>query len=250
MHISAAAKAKLLDRAFLMLIQASNMVSGYGGEPILNGVDIALESGRIGVIVGPNGAGKSTVLKSLFGLIKLDRGAVAFEGKDISGIPPDQRVAMGMGYVPQEMNIFPSLTVRENLDMGAFIRSDDYSSVIEQVVELFPPLQDKMQDEAGKLSGGQRQMVAIGRALMVEPRLLLLDEPTVGLSPAFVQDIVERVVAIASTGVGILVVEQNARRALEIADFGFVLAGGRNLYTDTGRNLLNNPEVAKSFLGM
>jgi len=232
-----------------MLIEACGMVSGYGGEPVLNGVDIALDRGKIGVIVGPNGAGKSTALKSLFGLIRLDQGAVSFEGKDISHVPPDERVGLGIGYVPQEMNIFPSLTVQENLDMGAFIRNDDYSSAIDQTYEFFPPLKDKRNEPAGELSGGQRQMVAIGRALMVEPRLLLLDEPTVGLSPAFVQDIIERVIAIAKSGVGVLVVEQNARRALEIADTGFVLAGGRNLYTDSGENLLNNPEVAKSFLG-
>ncbi len=216
---------------------------------MLNGVDIALDSGKIGVIVGPNGAGKSTALKSLFGLIKLDQGNVLLDGKNISDVPADKRVGLGISYVPQEMNIFPSLTVQENLDMGAFIRDDDYSSVIEQTYEIFPPLKEKRNDVAGQLSGGQRQMVAIGRALMVEPRLLLLDEPTVGLSPAFVQEIIERIVAIAKSGVGILVVEQNARRALEIADTGFVLAGGRNLYTDTGENLLNNPQVAKSFLG-
>ena len=216
---------------------------------MLNGVDIALDSGKIGVIVGPNGAGKSTALKSLFGLIKLNQGNVLLDGKNISDVPADKRVGLGISYVPQEMNIFPSLTVQENLDMGAFIRDDDYSSVIEQTYEIFPPLKEKRNDVAGQLSGGQRQMVAIGRALMVEPRLLLLDEPTVGLSPAFVQEIIERIVAIAKSGVGILVVEQNARRALEIADTGFVLAGGRNLYTDTGENLLNNPQVAKSFLG-
>ena len=232
-----------------MLIAASNIISGYGGEPVLNGVDIALDSGKIGVIVGPNGAGKSTALKSLFGLIKLNQGNVLLDGKNISDVPADKRVGLGISYVPQEMNIFPSLTVQQNLDMGAFIRDDDYSSVIEQTYEIFPPLKEKRNDVAGQLSGGQRQMVAIGRALMVEPRLLLLDEPTVGLSPAFVQEIIERIVAIAKSGVGILVVEQNARRALEIADTGFVLAGGRNLYTDTGENLLNNPQVAKSFLG-
>ena len=232
-----------------MLIEATNIVAGYGGEPILNGIDIALDAGRIGVIVGPNGAGKTTALKSLFGLIALSDGNVRLDGEEISKIPPDRRVGLGIGYVPQEKNIFPSLTVLENLEMGAFIREDDYSSAIDQTFEFFPPLKDKRHDEAGQLSGGQRQMVAIGRALMVNPKLLLLDEPTVGLSPAFVHDIIERILAIAKSGVGILVVEQNARRALEIADTGFVLAGGRNLYTDTGTNLLNNPEVAKSFLG-
>ena len=232
-----------------MLINATNIVAGYGGEPILQGIDLALQAGRIGVIVGPNGAGKSTALKCLFGLISLDQGKVELDGDDITGVPPDKRVGLGIGYVPQEMNIFPSLTVLENFEMGAIIRKDDFSETIEQTFEFFPPLKDKRHQEAGQLSGGQRQMVAIGRALMVEPRLLLLDEPTVGLSPAFVQDIIDRIISIAESGVGILVVEQNARRALEIADTGFVLAGGRNLYTDTGENLLNDPEVARSFLG-
>ncbi len=232
-----------------MLVNATKLVAGYGGEPVLNGVDIELEAGQIGVIVGPNGAGKSTALKSIFGLIGLQQGKVEFEGKDISDVPPDRRVGLGIAYVPQEMNIFQSLTVQENLEMGAYIRRDDYTSAMERMFELFPPLKQKRNAVAGNLSGGQRQMVAIGRALMVEPRLLLLDEPTVGLSPAFVHDIIDRIVAVARSNVGVLVVEQNARRALEIADTGFVLAGGRNLYTDTGENLLNNPDVAKSFLG-
>ena len=232
-----------------LLIDAKGIVSGYGGEPILNGVDIAIDTGKIGVIVGPNGAGKSTALKSLFGLIGIDQGTVLLDGKDIGHVPPDRRVRLGIAYVPQEMNIFPTLTVQENLEMGAFIRDDDFAPIIEQAFELFPPLKNRRFEEAGKLSGGQRQMVAIGRALMVEPRLLLLDEPTVGLAPAFVQDIIEKIIEIAASGVGILVVEQNARRALEIADTGFVLAGGRNLYTDTGENLLNDPDVARSFLG-
>ncbi len=232
-----------------MLIDAEKIVAGYGGEPILHGIDLALDSGHIGVIVGPNGAGKSTALKSLFGLIRLHEGSVRLNGKDISNVPPDERVGLGIGYVPQENNIFPSLSVIENLEMGAFIRRDDFSAAIEQTFAFFPPLQDKRHAAAGQLSGGQRQMVAIGRALMVNPKLLLLDEPTVGLSPAFVQDILDRIIAIAKSGVGVLVVEQNARRALEIADRGFVLASGRNRYTDSGENLLNNADVAKSFLG-
>ncbi len=232
-----------------MLIDAKKIVAGYGGEPILRGIDLALEAGRIGVIVGPNGAGKSTALKSLFGLIRLHEGSVRLNGEDISNVPPDKRVGLGIGYVPQENNIFPSLSVIENLEMGAFIRRDDFSDAIEQTFEFFPPLREKRQAAAGQLSGGQRQMVAIGRALMVNPKLLLLDEPTVGLSPRFVQDIIDRIIAIAKSGVGVLVVEQNARRALEIADRGFVLSGGRNLYTDSGEKLLNNAEVAQSFLG-
>ena len=232
-----------------MLLHATNIIAGYGGEPILHGVDIELDSGQIGVIVGSNGAGKSTVLKCLFGLIKLEQGTVKLEGNDITDVPPDKRVNLGIAYVPQEMNIFQSLTVQENLEMGAFIRRDDFSSSVEQMFELFPPLKAKRRDFAGQLSGGQRQMVAIARALMTEPRLLLLDEPTVGLSPSYVQDIIYRILEIAASGIGVLIVEQNARRALKISDTGFVLAGGRNLYTDTAENLLLNPEVARSFLG-
>ena len=232
-----------------MLINAKNLVAGYGGEPVLRGVNVAIDSGDIGVIVGPNGAGKTTALKSIFGLIRLSKGSVQLEGKDITNVPPDRRVRLGIGYVPQEKNVFPSLTVRENLEMGAFIRKDKYSSIIDNMFELFPPLAQKADDVAGQLSGGQRQMVAIARALMVSPRLLLLDEPTVGLSPAFVSEIVDRILAIARSGVGVLIVEQNAKRALEVADIGFVLASGKNLFTDSGQNLLNDPEVAKSFLG-
>ena len=232
-----------------MLLHAANIIAGYGGEPILHGVDIELNSGEIGVIVGSNGAGKSTVLKCLFGLIKLDRGSVKLEENDITDVPPDKRVDLGIAYVPQEMNVFQSLTVQENLEMGAFIRRDDISSSVEQMFELFPPLKAKRRIFAGQLSGGQRQMVAIARALMTEPRLLLLDEPTVGLSPSYVQDIINRILEIAASGIGVLIVEQNARRALQISDTGFVLASGRNLYTDTAENLLLNPEVARSFLG-
>ena len=232
-----------------MLLHAANIIAGYGGEPILHGVDIELNSGQIGVIVGSNGAGKSTVLKCLFGLIKLEQGTVKLEGKDITDVPPDKRVNLGIAYVPQEMNIFQSLTVQENLEMGAFIRRDDFSASVERMFELFPPLKANRRNIAGQLSGGQRQMVAIARALMVEPRLLLLDEPTVGLSPSYVQDIIYRISEIAASGIGVLIVEQNARRALQISDTGFVLAGGRNLYTDTAENLLLNPEVARSFLG-
>ena len=232
-----------------MLLHATNIIAGYGGEPILHGVDIELDSGQIGVIVGSNGAGKSTVLKCLFGLVKLEQGSVKLEGNDITDVPPDKRVDLGIAYVPQELNIFQSLTVQENLEMGAFIRRDDFSSSVEQMFELFPPLKAKRRNFAGQLSGGQRQMVAIARALMTEPRLLLLDEPTVGLSPSYVQDIIDRILEIAASGIGVLIVEQNARRALQISDTGFVLAGGRNLYTDTAENLLLNPEVARSFLG-
>ena len=185
-----------------MLLHAANIIAGYGGEPILHGVDIELNSGQIGVIVGSNGAGKSTVLKCLFGLIKLEQGTVKLEGNDITDVPPDKRVDLGIAYVPQEMNIFQSLTVQENLEMGAFIRRDDFSPSVERMFELFPPLKANRRNIAGQLSGGQRQMVAIARALMTEPRLLLLDEPTVGLSSSYVQDIIYRILEIAASGIG------------------------------------------------
>ncbi len=231
------------------LLSATDIHAGYSGVNILKGVNVEVESGRIGVIVGPNGAGKSTALKCLFGLLELAQGSVFFKDTDISRVSPDRRVRMGMAYVPQEMNIFQTMTVQENLEMGAYIRRDNHSDTLERMFHLFPPLRDKRKEIAGNLSGGQRQMVAIARALMIDPQVLLLDEPTVGLSPAYVEDIIERVIAISESGVGVLIVEQNARRALEIAHTGFVLAGGRNLYTDTGENLLGDPEVAQSFLG-
>ena len=233
----------------MSLLTASNLHAGYGGVNILNGINLAIEPGRIGVIVGPNGAGKSTALKSVFGLLELVEGNVVFKDKDISSLSPDRRVRLGMAYVPQEMNIFQTMTVQENLEMGAYIRRDDFSNTLDRMFGLFPPLKDKRMDTAGNLSGGQRQMVAIARALMIEPEALLLDEPTAGLSPAYVEEIFERIIAISKSGVGVLIVEQNAKRALEVADTGYVLAGGYNLFTDSGENLLNNPEVAQSFLG-
>lgn len=233
----------------MSLLTASNLHAGYGGVNILNGINLAIEPGRIGVIVGPNGAGKSTALKSVFGLLELVEGSVVFKDKDISSLSPDRRVRLGMAYVPQEMNIFQTMTVQENLEMGAYIRRDNFSDTLERMFGLFPPLKDKRMDTAGNLSGGQRQMVAIARALMIEPEALLLDEPTAGLSPAYVEEIFERIIAISKSGVGVLIVEQNAKRALEVADTGYVLAGGYNLFTDSGENLLNNPEVAQSFLG-
>ena len=233
----------------MSILQISDLHAGYGQMMILKGVDLSLEEGEIGVIVGPNGAGKSTMLKAIFGMLNITRGSIQFDGTDITGMNPEKLAGQKVAMVPQENNVFGSLTVHENLEMGAYTRRDDFSRVLDEIYELFPPLKDKRHQPAGELSGGQRQMVAFGRALMIEPKLILLDEPTAGLSPMFMSEIFDRVIAINRTGVTIAMVEQNAKQALAIAHKGFVLANGQNSYTDTGRALLDNPEVAKSFLG-
>ncbi len=233
----------------MSLLSAKGLTGGYGGMDILTDVEIAVDANEIVVIIGPNGAGKSTVMKAIFGLLAMREGRVMFDGKDITGSPPERLVPLGMGYVPQERNVFPNLSVRENLEMGAYTRRDDFSGAMARVFDLFPPLKDKHKHAAGELSGGQRQMVAFGRALMTEPKLLMLDEPTVGLSPIFMDEIFERIIAVNKAGVGILMVEQNARQALAVADKGYVLATGRNRFIDTGTNLLANREVAEAVLG-
>lgn len=233
----------------MSLLTAQDLYGGYGGGDILNGVSLRVDAGEVVVIVGPNGAGKSTAMKALFGLVNVRAGRVTFRDEDITRLSPDRIVGRGVCYVPQEANVFPSLTVLENLEMGAFIRKDDYSAQIERVFELFPPLKEKRGQAAGTLSGGQRQMVAIGRALMLDPEVLLLDEPTAGLSPKFIDLIFERIKGINASGVSILMVEQNARHALSLADRGYVLVLGANRYEDTGPNLLADREVAEMFLG-
>lgn len=233
----------------MSLIELKDLEGGYGGAPILNGVNIAIDASDIGVIVGPNGAGKSTTLKAIFGLLTVTGGSVTFEGHDITNAEPDRLVPMGLSFIPQEHNVFTSMTVHENLEMGAFVRRDDISGTLEEVYEMFPDLKAKRRQNAGELSGGQRQMVAMGRALMSKPKLLLLDEPSAGLSPRYMMEIFEQVVKINKAGVGILMVEQNARQALAFATKGFVLANGQNRFTGTGMELLEDPEVAKSFLG-
>ena len=233
----------------MSLLEARGLRGGYGEVDILHGIDLAVEADEIAVIVGPNGAGKSTAMKALFGLIHVREGTVAFDGADITNRRPDRIVGLGLGYVPQEHNVFPSLTVRENLEMGAYLRRDDFAPQMERIFEIFSPLADKRRRPAGQLSGGERQMVAIGRVLMLEPRLLLLDEPTAGLSPRYTDLIFERIVAINALGVAVLMVEQNARAALGFAHRGYVLAMGRNRFTDSGANLLANREVAEMFLG-
>jgi branched-chain amino acid transport system ATP-binding protein len=233
----------------MALLEATGMVGGYGGMDILNGVDLAVEAQEIVVIIGANGAGKSTAMKALFGLIGLRAGKVTLSGADFTGAAPNALVAHGMGYVPQERNVFRTMTVRENLEMGAYLKPAAQARVMEQVFTLFPILKEKAGQPAGELSGGQRQMVAVGRALMTEPKLLMLDEPTAGLSPLVMEQIFDRIVAINKAGIGILLVEQNARQALSIAHRGYVLATGRNRFTGTAEALLANPEIGQSFLG-
>lgn len=225
------------------------MTGGYGAADILHGCTLGVEQGEIAVIVGPNGAGKSTAMKAVFGLLPLRQGQVLFKGEDVTGLGPEERVVKGMGFVPQTHNVFTSMTVEENLEMGAFIRSDDIRDSIAQVYDLFPALKAKRQQPAGQLSGGQRQQVAVGRALMTHPQVLLLDEPTAGVSPIVMDELFDRIIEIARLGVAILMVEQNAKQALEIADRGYVLVQGRNRFTDTGEALLANPEVRRAFLG-
>jgi branched-chain amino acid transport system ATP-binding protein len=231
------------------LLVMADLKGGYGDADILHGVSLAVEAGEIVVIVGPNGAGKSTALKAVFGLVKVRGGSIVFADENLTGRRPDQIVQAGISFVPQTENVFPSLSVEENLDMGAYLRDGDIKAQKEKVFTLFPPLREKRRQAAGTLSGGQRQMVAMGRALMLDPRLLLVDEPTAGLSPLFMDQIFEILRAINRTGVAILMVEQNAKQALAIADRGYVLATGQNRHHGTGRELLDDPAVAEMFLG-
>ena len=230
-------------------LSCTNMTGGYGGEDIIHGCDIEVDRNQIVVIVGPNGAGKSTAMKAMLGMISLKEGSLILDGSDISKLTPQDRVAAGIAFVPQTMNIFSELTVEENLEMGAFLREDNVRETIEEIYNLFPAMKDKRNQLAGELSGGQRQQVAVSRALMTRPKVLMLDEPTAGVSPIVMKEIFERIITIKNSGVAIVIVEQNAKQALNIADFGYVLVGGENKFSGEGQALLNNQEVRKSFLG-
>lgn len=233
----------------MSFLLAENMTGGYGAADILHGCTLSVDKGKIAVIVGPNGAGKSTAMKAVFGMLNLRQGRVVLDGQEITGLTPQDRVAQGMGFVPQVNNVFPSMSVEENLEMGAFLRRDDFRDTIEQVYALFPILKEKRRQPAGELSGGQRQQVAVGRALMTQPKLLMLDEPTAGVSPIVMDELFDRIIEVARTGISILMVEQNARQALEIADTGYVLVQGANKFTGTGESLLADAEVRRTFLG-
>ena len=225
------------------------MVGGYGETTILNSCSISVKEGEIAVIVGPNGAGKSTAMKAIFGMLNLKEGNVFFDNEDITYLSPQDRVKKGMGFVPQTNNVFTSMTVLENLEIGGLTSLDKVESNIEDIFTLFPILAEKQNQIVGELSGGQRQQVAVGRALMTNPKLLMLDEPTAGVSPIVVKELFEKIIDIAKAGIAILMVEQNAKQALEISDNGFVLVQGENKFTDKGSTLLANKEVRKAFLG-
>jgi branched-chain amino acid transport system ATP-binding protein len=216
---------------------------------ILRGCTVGVELGEIAVIVGPNGAGKSTAMKAMLGMLDLREGEVLIDGKDITRLSPQARVGEGIAFVPQTDNVFAGMTVRENLEMGAYLRRDDIEETVSQIYSLFPVLAEKRNQAAGELSGGQRQQVAVARALMTQPKVLMLDEPTAGVSPIVMDELFERILEIRETGVAILMVEQNARQALAIADRGYVLVTGENRHTGSGEELLADPEVRRSFLG-
>ncbi len=233
----------------MYLLSGENITCGYGAVDIVTDCNIGVYKGKISSVVGPNGAGKSTAMKALFGLLPIKHGKIVFDGEDITNLPPQQRVLKGMGFVPQTNNIFPSLTVQENLEMGAFIDQKIMYEMFEYVYDLFPILKDKKNQYAGELSGGQRQQVAVGRALMTKPKLLMLDEPSAGVSPIIMNGLFTKIKEIANQGTAVLMVEQNAKQALKISDLGFVLSQGKNLFTDSGNSLLANKEVRQAFLG-
>ena len=233
----------------MYLLSGENITCGYSSVDIISNCTIGVKRGQIASIVGPNGAGKSTAMKAIFGLLGIRKGKIFLDGEDITNLQPQERVLKGMGFVPQTNNIFPSLSVQENLEMGAFIQAKNCENMLNYIYELFPILKDKRYQQAGELSGGQRQQVAVGRALMTSPKVLMLDEPSAGVSPIVMEGIFKKIKEIANQGTAILMVEQNAKQALTISDLGFVLNQGKNLFTDTGKSLLDNKEVREAFLG-
>ena len=233
----------------MAFFEGKKMTGGYGGPDIITSCTVDVNKGEIVAILGPNGAGKSTAMKAMLGLINLKSGTVTIDGKDISNLSPQDRVRQGISFVPQTRNVFTGLSVKENLEMGAFLRKGDLAKVIEEIYELFPILKEKQSQLVGELSGGQRQQVALGRALMIKPSVLMLDEPTAGVSPIVMDELFDHIKKVKQTNVAIIMVEQNAKQALSISDRGYVLVTGENRYSGTGKELLNDPRVRSSFLG-
>tara|TARA_B100002052_G_scaffold281240_1_gene290093 strand:+ start:45 stop:752 length:708 start_codon:yes stop_codon:yes gene_type:complete len=234
----------------MAFFEGNKMTAGYGNGPdIISSCSINVNRGEIVAILGPNGAGKSTAMKAMLGLLKLKSGSILIDGKDISETSPQDRVKQGISFVPQTKNVFADLTVRENLEIGAFLRNDDVNKVIDEIYELFPVLKEKKSQVVGELSGGQRQQVALGRALMIKPSVLMLDEPTAGVSPIVMDELFQHIIKVKNTNVAIIMVEQNAKQALSISDRGYVLVTGENKFEGSGGELLQDPEVRRSFLG-